>query len=275
MIFHSKLQEIIQQKHLEVEQLKNVLSEDPSHPILQILDGKISIDKRKNLKDALRKSQLSVIAEIKRKSPAKGELASITDPVSLAQNYIRGGADAISVLTDNKFFSGSLDDLQAVAVALKNKTVPILRKDFIIDRLQIAEAILAGADAILLIVAVLGENRTRGLLNEAKKLGVDALVEIHNEEELKVALNCGAEIIGINNRNLMTFNIDTDNSFQLASQIPENIIKVAESGIFEPSLAQRYFAAGLNAVLIGEALVKSADPALFINECKKHVTHIN
>jgi indole-3-glycerol phosphate synthase len=207
-----------------------------------------------------------VIAEIKRKSPSKGSLASIKDPVELAKRYVLGGASALSILTDEAFFGGSINDLTQVADALRNQSIPIIRKDFIIDQLQIAEAAVAGASAVLCIVSVLG-TQTKALLEFAHSLNLDVLVEIHDQEELKIALESGADIIGINNRNLHTFDVDTNRALQIVASIPDNIIKVAESGITDSLAARQYYQAGFGAVLIGEALVKSNDPAHFITKC--------
>lgn len=196
----------------------------------------------------------------------------------MALNYVEGGANAISILTDELFFGGNIEDLKIVSSALTHplessptaqqaKQIPLLRKDFIIDEIQIAQAINAGADAILLIVAVLG-TRTQKLLDCAKKMGIDVLVEIHDETELKIALESGAEIVGINNRNLSSLEVDTNRALKLAHDIPPHIIRVAESGILEPKIAQTYHQAGFDAVLIGEALVKSKNPAEFMGACR-------
>lgn len=244
---------IIKQKYQEMAQLKSV-------PVKKRLHNK-------SFKKSLCNDSLSIIAEIKRKSPSKGNLALITDPVALAKQYVEGGASAISVLTDETFFSGSIDDLIQVASALSELNPPVLRKDFIIDKRQIDEAYNAGADAILAIVAVLG-NRTKEIIEYANVRNLDVLVEVHDEYELDMALVSGAEIIGINNRNLKTFQIDTQVSLQLVGAIPKNIIKVAESGILSPELAKQYRQAGFDAVLIGEALVTAADPQQFIKACR-------
>jgi len=247
----NKLDLIIQQKQLEVSELTQ-----------QNIQPRIS---SKNFKHALRSDTLSIIAEVKRKSPSKGNLAEILDPVLLAENYINANASAISVLTDCKFFGGSLNDLEKIAE--HSKSTPVLRKDFIISPLQIDEAVGAGADAILLIVAVLGE-KTKSLLDYAKKLNIDVLLEIHNHAELSIALESNADIIGINNRNLSTFEVDTQEAFNLKKLIPSTVITVAESGILQPELAREYYKAGFDAVLIGEALVTSTNPTEFIRACR-------
>ena len=232
----NKLTHIILQKQREVEALEALLRHQPEHVIAQLLQGKTKRTSSKTFKKALRSVRLAIIAEIKRKSPSKGLLSPILDPVSLAMQYIEGGANAISVLTDETFFGGTLQDLSSVASALEKTTCPVLRKDFIIHEIQIAEAIAMGADAILCIVAVLGKN-TKTLLAQAKTMEIDVLVEVHNHEELDIALESGADIIGVNNRNLSTLQIDTECAFRLVEHIPPHIIKVAESGILIPALA--------------------------------------
>jgi len=260
-----RLQPIILQKQYEVAALKKLVQQEPQHLIAKILRGE---EKKSftSFKHALRQPTLSVIAEIKRKSPSKGALATIEDPVALANTYVAGGANALSILTDEKFFGGHLADIQAVAQALTHR-VPILRKDFIIDDMQIAEAVAAGADAVLGIVAVLGP-KIKDVLTCARRLGIDVLVEIHNQAELDIALQSGADIIGINNRDLTTFLVDTNHALRLVEHIPANIIKIAESGITQPALAKQYHQAGFDAVLIGEALVTSPRPDLFIEACR-------
>lgn len=261
----NKLDIIIQQKHREVSALKEQLQQQAQHAINVFLRNQDLAKASQKFKQALAKPELSVIAEIKRKSPSKGDLAAIPDPLVLANLYRAGGADALSILTDTPFFGGSLQDLTQVATS--QIAIPILRKDFIIDEIQIAEAIIAGADAILLIVAALGD-QTQDLLKRAQEWGIETLVEVHNARELDIALNINAPIIGINNRDLTTFIIDTDQALHLAAQMPSSIIKVAESGILDPQLARDYYQAGFHAVLIGEALVTAQDPQRFIQECK-------
>lgn len=262
----NRLQPIMDQKKAEIAKLTSFLQSQPQHPIAQILQGNLQREREQKFKQALQKSQLAVIAEIKRKSPSKGALAQIMDPIALAQTYIDGGAAAISILTDEKFFNGKLSDLQAVSAACSQTPVPLLRKDFIVDASQIAEAVFAGADAILAIVAVLG-NKTQSILSAAQKMNIEVLVEVHNLDELMLALDSGAEMIGINNRDLTTFEIDVNCASDLIAHIPESIVCVAESGVHSPILARQYRQAGFDAVLIGEALVKSDSPQQFIRAC--------
>jgi indole-3-glycerol phosphate synthase len=226
---------------------------------------KILARKKEEVKNLhLKGNKLSVIAEIKRASPSRGDLAPIADPVLLARQYRAGGAAMLSVLTDEAF-SGSLNDLHTVSQALPG--CPILRKDFIVDLRQLQESKRYGATAVLLIVAVLGEE-TALFLKEAESLGLDVLVEVHDEEELQIALNAGARMIGVNNRNLSTFEVDLAIAERLAPLIPSHLIKVAESGIHTPEDAQRMRRAGYDAILVGEALVRSENPKHLIEELR-------
>jgi len=199
----------------------------------------------------------SVIAEVKRKSPSKGALADIPDPAVLARAYERGGAAAISVLTEQRRFGGSLEDLRAVRAAVDT---PILRKDFIVDDYQLLEARVAGADLALLIVAALGDDDLSRLYDGARELGLTVLVEAHDEQEAERAVALGAELIGVNARNLKTLEVDPDAFARLAPLIPDDRVKVAESGIFTADDVARYVREGARAVLVGEALVKQGDP---------------
>ncbi|GAB3265307.1 indole-3-glycerol phosphate synthase TrpC [Nocardioides dilutus] len=199
----------------------------------------------------------SVIAEVKRRSPSKGDLAAIPDPAALARQYAAGGAAAISVLTEERRFGGSLDDLRAVRAAVE---VPLLRKDFIVEPYQVLEARVAGADLVLLIVAALDDETLRRLHDQVLELGMTALVEVHDEAETERAVALGAELVGVNARNLRTLEIDQDVFGRLAPLLPDDRVKVAESGIFGPVDVKRHVAEGARAVLVGEALVKDGDP---------------
>jgi indole-3-glycerol phosphate synthase len=199
----------------------------------------------------------SVIAEVKRRSPSKGDLAQIADPAALARQYAAGGAAAISVLTEQRRFSGSLADLRAVRAAVD---VPLLRKDFIVDPYQVLEARVAGADLVLLIVAALDDDTLRRLHDQARELGMAVLVEVHDEPEAARAVELGAELVGINARNLKTLDVDPDTFGRLAPLVPADRVLVAESGISSPVDVKRYVAEGARAVLVGEALVKDGDP---------------
>lgn len=199
----------------------------------------------------------SVIAEVKRRSPSKGALADIPDPAELAQRYAAGGAAAISVLTEQRRFGGSLDDLRAVRAAVDT---PILRKDFIVESYQLVEARAAGADLALLIVAALHDDTLRRLHDAARELGLTVLVEVHDEAETERAVELGAELVGVNARNLKTLQIHDDMFGRLAPLIPDDRVKVAESGIVGPADVQRFVGEGARAVLVGEALVRDGDP---------------
>lgn len=263
----SRLEPILAQKKREVAELRQRIAEDPRHALAKILQGDCdrNTERDHGFKRALSSAPLAVIAEIKRRSPSKGDIAAIADPTLLAERYIAGGAHALSILTDKTFFGGDIQDVSSVRKSM-GPSIPILRKDFIIDEMQIAEAFASGASAILCIVAVL-EGRAKKLLKFARSLGLDVLVEIHDDNELQLALDSDADIIGINNRNLKTFVVDPENALQLVDKIPASIIKVAESGITNPAMARIYQEAGFDAVLIGEALVRSSSPGQFIREC--------
>ncbi|MDI6908845.1 indole-3-glycerol phosphate synthase TrpC [Nocardioides sp.] len=199
----------------------------------------------------------SVIAEVKRRSPSKGDLAAIPDPAELARRYAAGGAAAISVLTEQRRFGGSIADLRAVRAAVDT---PILRKDFIVTSYQVVEARAAGADLVLLIVAALGDDELRRLHDEARELGLTVLVEVHDEAETERAVSLGAELVGVNARNLKTLAIHDDTFGRLAPLVPDDRVKVAESGIFGPDDVTRFVREGARAVLVGEALVRDGDP---------------
>lgn len=264
----TRLDSIVLRKQCEVNELRQQIKIDKQHLLTKILQKEVSIKPNANFKQALQNSlSLNVIAEVKRKSPSKGILAQIADPAFLAQQYIDGGASALSVLTDQHFFAGSLLDLENIVKVAALHSVPVLRKDFIIDEIQIAQAAHAGASAVICIISILGK-KTQTFIDVARSINMDVLVEIHDLHELQIALDCGAEIIGINNRNLNDFSVDTDLALQLVTAIPKQIVKVAESGITEPVLAREYYQAGFDAVLIGEALVKSAAPDKFIRACR-------
>ncbi|MFN3336872.1 MAG: indole-3-glycerol phosphate synthase TrpC [Thermomicrobium sp.] len=206
---------------------------------------------------ALRGERVRVIAEVKRASPSRGVFAAGADAVTVAKDYLVGGAAALSVLTDQPFFHGSLEDLERVALQAHTgeSPVPVLRKDFIVDPYQVLEARAAGADALLLIVAALDPRQLAELLAATWELGMEALVEVHNEAELETALATGARVVGINNRDLRTFTVDLGVSERLAPRVPGDRIVVAESGIHRMSDVKRLAAAGVDAILVGEALM--------------------
>jgi indole-3-glycerol phosphate synthase len=225
---------------------------------------------RASLKDAIARPGTSVIAEFKRASPSRGRFAVELNPAAVAAEYAEGGAVAISVLTDQPFFQGSLADLSEVAELAHAEAPPIavLRKDFMIDEYQILEARAAGADAVLLIVAALDQPTLRRLHQFTQKLGLDALVEVHDEEELERAEDIGAAILGINNRNLRTFNVDLSVTEKLAARRATDALLVSESGIFSRADVERLEAAGADAILVGESLVLAADRVATIRQLR-------
>jgi len=225
-----------------------------------------------SLKDAVQKPGVTLIAECKRASPSKGLLIRDYDPASLAATYAAAGAGAISVLTNSRYFQGSLDHLQAVKEALalqagspsktrqaETSAIPVLRKDFIFDPYQVFEARAIGADAVLLIAAVLEPNTLGNLMEQAWELQMEALVEVHSADDLGKVLELSPNLIGINNRDLQTFNVDFDNTARLREQIPEGILVVGESGVKTAADVQKMAQIGVDAALVGQALVQSAD----------------
>jgi indole-3-glycerol phosphate synthase len=206
---------------------------------------------------ALRRPGVGVIAEVKRSSPSKGQLAEIADPAELAGEYAGGGARCISVLTEGRWFGGSLADLAAVRAAVD---IPVLRKDFIVSSYQVHEARAHGADLVLLIVAALEQNVLVGLLERIESLGMTALVEVHDEEEADRALAAGAQVIGVNARNLRTLEVDRSVFERIAPGLPNSVVKIAESGVRGPHDLIRYASAGADAVLVGEGLVTQKSP---------------
>ncbi|HEU5474549.1 MAG TPA: indole-3-glycerol phosphate synthase TrpC [Actinophytocola sp.] len=206
---------------------------------------------------ALRAADIGVIAEVKRRSPSRGELAPIADPAALAKDYADAGARVISVLTEQRRFGGSLADLDAVRAVVD---VPLLRKDFIVSPYQVHEARLHGADLVLLIVAALEQNALVALLDRVESLGMTALVEVHTAEEADRALEAGAKVIGVNARDLHTLEVDRDVFGRIAPGLPMDVVKVAESGVRGPGDLMAYAGAGADAVLVGEGLVASDDP---------------
>jgi indole-3-glycerol phosphate synthase len=213
---------------------------------------------RRDFRAALAASEPAIIAEIKKASPSKGLLSSDFDPARIAAAYGRGGAAALSVLTDEAFFHGSLADLEAARAAVP---LPVLRKDFTIAESQVLEAAAHGADAILLIAAILSEREIRDLRETAARWRMAALVEVHNRRELDIAIAAGSEIIGVNNRDLTTFEVRLETSLELAASIPAGVLRVSESGIHGPADIAKLRAAGYKAFLVGEHLMRSGDPA--------------
>jgi indole-3-glycerol phosphate synthase len=212
---------------------------------------------------ALRAPGVGVIAEVKRRSPSAGALATIGDPAALAVEYEAGGARMISVLTEQRRFGGSLADLDAVRARVQ---VPVLRKDFVVGSYQVHEARAHGADVILLIVAALDQNVLIGLRERIESLGMTALVEVHTEDEASRAIDAGARVIGVNARNLKTLEVDRSTFERIAPGLPSNVVKIAESGVRGPLDLIEYAAAGADAVLVGENLVTTANPRQAVAE---------
>ena len=243
----NRLQEILQVTRAEIERLRWRAAE--LHR--QALERNEFRDFRRALKRS--DGKVAVIAEVKKASPSAGVIAESFDPVAIAKNYERAGADAISVLTDEKFFQGRLSHLVDVRGAV---SLPVLRKDFVIDEIQIAEAAAAGADAILLIAAALEQKQLVDLLSAAATYQLDVLVEVHTLGELGRALDAGAEIIGINNRDLATFEVDLSVTEKLCRHVPDEVVLVSESGIKSMEDIACLEACSVDAVLIGEALMR-------------------
>jgi indole-3-glycerol phosphate synthase len=213
----------------------------------------------------LRRSKPAIIAEIKQRSPSKGLLAAAFEPDRIARLYSEGGAAAISVLTDQDFFGGCIEHLET---ARGSVNLPVLRKDFTIDEIQIAEAAAHGADAILLIAAVLTERELQRFREYAAQFLLAALVEVHDSEELEKAIDSGAAIIGVNNRDLKTFEVRLETSLELATEMPANVIRVSESGIHERGQVKLLTDAGYHAFLVGERLMRSPDPVALLKELR-------
>ncbi|MGB3953733.1 MAG: indole-3-glycerol phosphate synthase TrpC [Brooklawnia sp.] len=230
-------------------------------PLDKIIAQAVEAPPTRDPMPALRASRLAVIAEVKRSSPSKGALAEIDEPAELARAYATGGAAAISVLTERRRFGGSLADLAAVREAVD---LPVLRKDFVVEPYQVYEARAHGADLVLLIVASLDDDQLASLHTLAVGLGLTPLVEVHTPDEARRAADLGAQLVGVNNRNLKTLEVDLAMFETIVPLLPADAVKVAESGILGPRDAARVRAAGADAILVGEALVTNADPSAAI-----------
>jgi len=251
------LEQIFARKRERLEEAKRVF------PLDQLLAELPTVIGGGRFASALRRDAVNIIAEIKRRSPSKGVIREKFDPVNIALNYTNNGAAAISCLTEEDFFDGSLGHLRRVR---EFTPLPLLRKDFIFDEYQIYESAYAGADAVLLIAAMLDGPRLNDLLKAAYSLGLDALVEIHNREEMEMALCYDVRLLGVNNRNLRTFVTMLDTSFRLAADLPKEVTLVSESGIRTREDIERLRAAGFHAVLIGEELMKVEDEGKALRE---------
>jgi indole-3-glycerol phosphate synthase len=240
-------------------------AETDDRPLVGLVERAGRCPPVRGFRAALTAPGLAVIAEIKRRSPSKGDLAAGLVPEVVAKAYQDGGAACLSVLTDHEFFGGSAEDL-ADARAATN--LPVLRKDFTVSPSDVCDARLMGADAVLLIVAALSDLELLGLLGLAGEIGLDALVEVHDEAELDRALAAGAIMIGVNQRDLVTFEVDTRRAERVATAMPDDVVKVAESGVRGPDDARRLADAGFDAVLVGESVVTSGDPAAAVRELR-------
>jgi indole-3-glycerol phosphate synthase len=251
----SFLDDLLGSTRARIAEAKAVLTEDA-------LEQRIaSVARPRGFSAALRGSDVAVIAEIKRATPSKGPLDLDLDAGLAAEAYRRGGAAALSVLTEPEFFEGSLQDLEIAA----SVGLPVLRKDFVLDPIQILEARAAGADAVLLIARIVGRE-LEDLVAQVGALGMDALVEVYDEGDLERAVDAGAKLVGVNHRDLETFEVDPQRTLKLAPLVPDDVTLVALSGVFERAEVVELGRAGASAVLVGEALVRSADPEAKLRE---------
>ena len=260
------LDEIIEHKRREVAERKTSVS-------LKTLESAEFFERRTlSLSESIRQIDRSgIIAEFKRRSPSKGVINARASVEETTQSYAAAGASGLSVLTDQKFFGGSNEDL---SLARKNNACPILRKDFTIDEYQIVEAKAIGADAILLIASVLSPKQSKTLAGFAHSLGLEVLIEVHNEDELAGHIECGADLIGVNNRDLKTFKVSIETSKSLASRIPDNVVKVSESGISDATTIVELIKYGFEGFLIGENFMKQDDPAGAAREFMKELSRL-
>ncbi len=249
----SYLTTILEQKNNEVAALKRRYSR-PDFDSFEFTHARTL-----SLKSAIESDKPAIIAEMKKASPSRGLICREFDPASIAQQYQKAGASAVSILTDGPFFSGSLEHLQMARPFL---SVPILRKDFLLDPLQLHEARAYGADAVLLIAAALDANLLRDLQQEAETIGLECLVEVHTEDELSRLDWHRTRILGINNRDLLTFRVDTGTTERLLPLVPDGVLVVSESGFSSPAEIQRLHRSGVDAFLIGEVFMRAADPGL-------------
>ena len=244
-----RLREILAEKQNEVVKLKKMMPFESVNHLPALRDFKAAISEPQ---------RISLVAEIKYASPSAGFIREKSDPITIARIYEKAGAGAISLLTDKRFFQGDLNQLPHLKRAI---SLPILRKDFIIDEVQVREAFLYGADAILLIARILSQQQLTELASMCRELGLASLTEVHNRDDLEKAVACGAEIIGINNRDLDSFKVDLNTTFELAPRVPDNCIVVSESGIENEGDILSLKGSGVHAVLVGSALMRSNDLA--------------
>lgn len=261
------LERIARAKRAELEDLRLAMPQSALEK--QILPRPAGVFRNALIERRAGQPQCAVIAEAKKASPSRGILCADYDAGRIARSYEHAGARALSVLTDREFFQGSLEDLRQVKAAV---SLPVLRKDFTLDEYHIYEAAAAGADAILLIVAMLNSNELRNLVHVSKSLGLDALVEVHTASELAVAIAAGAEIIGVNNRDLKTFQVSLKTSLELIDSIPAGCVSVSESGLRSGADLSRLQAAGFDAFLIGERFMTEKDPGTALQHLLKEAS---
>jgi len=254
------LDKIVASKQREIEEARNRV------PVRQLQSQLDKVPFVRHFQKALEEpGEIQIIAEVKKASPSAGVLRADFDPVAIAQTYEKHGAACISVLTDGPFFQGNLQHLSAIR---QRTTVPLLRKDFILDRYQLLEARLFGADAVLLIAEILPMEQLPQLLHEAQELGLQALVELYDQENLSRVIDSGARLVGINNRNLHTFVTSLEHTLELAARVPTDVCLVSESGIRDRNDIRRLAQAGVRAVLIGETLVRAPDIGAKLDELR-------
>ncbi len=251
---HEKLKEIIEQKHKEVAILKKEGIPVPDLDVPPLRDFKTAISKP---------GRINLISEIKFASPSAGIIREECDPAEIGVTYEKAGASAISFLTDKMFFQGETKNLPVVKKAV---SLPILRKDFIVDELQVREAVIYGADAVLLIVRILTSQQLKDLIALCKELRLAALTEVHDNKDLDIAIECGADIIGINNRDLDTFHVDINTTGRLAGLVPDSCVLVSESGISSGDDIKNLKGKGINTVLVGSALMATGNPEMKVRE---------
>lgn len=257
----SRLEEIVRAKRIEAAALAEPTTVQALRRQAEALDGPRGFER------ALTSRRHALIAEVKRASPSRGILTQSFDPREMARSYERGGAEAISVLTDKEFFKGSREDLVSARASVR---CPVLRKDFVLDRAQVIESRAMGADAVLLIARILEDDELVSLREEVEAWGMSALIEAHDREEVLRAVASGATMIGINNRNLDTFEVDLATSERLRQEIPEGIVAVSESGVMTKEDADRLYAAGFDAILVGEGIVRHEDREAAVRSLRPH-----
>ncbi len=257
----SRLEEIVRAKRIEAAALTVPTTMQALRKQAETVDGP------RGFLRTLKSTPRALIAEVKRASPSRGLLTQSFDPGEMAKSYERGGAEAISVLTDKEFFKGSAEDLVAARTAVR---CPVLRKDFVLTQAQVLESRAMGADAVLLIARILKDEELVALREAAHRLGMDALIEAHNEEEVLRAVASGATLVGINNRDLDTFHVDLTTSERLRRVIPEGIVTVSESGVMTKEDADRLYEAGFDAILVGEGIVRTEDREAAVRALRPH-----